>query len=592
MCATALSFRANADYAVWEPLASSSLSPRWFSLCPLLRAQAQARRRKDVLNVPSFSIVFLLSLSAAGLLAACGGGTGSMPSAGGSSTAVAGAVPDGQRSAAATTSSTPAPSGTYWSGTVSGATGAGIVANCGQSNFAQGYGCLPVTDDRRDDQRNASGRRLFPALGRLIEIARTSPRTRSTTRRVLIPPPRPRRRRRRRRRQRRARSRLRPQRPQVRIGPGTVTGLTGAGIVANCGQSNFAQGYGCLPVTTTGATTSGTPTAGGYFQLWGDLSKLPNITAYTINYAASPFPATAPSAAPTAKPNSPATPAPSPTVAPTPPPSITGMPVNGVEWPTSFTPFSSGSPWNTVVSGNPTIASYSASVIAAEFGSGNNQPVRDQEAGIYDYGHPIYYAATTDPVINVACNMYCPSTYPKTMYMPAKARPALGGDAHMAVVQPDGTEIDMWATYGTPGGRPQTRNWQAGDSVTAGNVTSCGNFFSGTGVVAAGPAATAGGGCLSAGLLRANELASGHINHALFMATQCANGSQYPAFAGAVTDPCTVVRGRRSAVVSGTTFPMQRPMPILRSSRGRRLSSMRCTITAGISKMISGAPCR
>ena len=225
---------------------------------------------------------------------------------------------------------------------------------------------------------------------------------------------------------------------------GTVSGITGAGIVANCGQSNFAQGYGCLPVTTTGATTSGTPAAGGYFQLWGDLSQLPNITAYTINYAASPFPATA-------------TPPPGSVATAAPPLSVGGMPTNGVEWPASFTPFASNSPWNTPVSANPTYAANSSAVISAEFGSGNNQPVRDQEAGIYDYGHPIYYAATTDPVINVACNMYCPSTYPKTMYMPAKARPALGSDAHMAVVQPDGTEIDMWATYGTPGGRPQTR---------------------------------------------------------------------------------------------------------------------------------------
>ena len=45
--------------------------------------------------------------------------------------------------------------------------------------------------------------------------------------------------------------------------------------------------------------------------------------------------------------------------------------------------------------------------------------------------------------------------------------------------------------------------------------------------------------CLSAGLLRANELASGHINHALFLISQCANGWQYPAFPGASTDPCT-----------------------------------------------------
>ena len=171
------------------------------------------------------------------------------------------------------------------------------------------------------------------------------------------------------------------------------------------------------------------------------------------------------------------------------------MPTNGVEWPTSFTPFSSNSPWNTPVSANPTYAANSAAVISAEFGSGNNQPVRDQEAGVYDYGHPIYYAATTDPVINVACNQYCPSNYPRTMYMPAKARPALGSDAHIAVVQPDGTEVDMWATYGTL--RPSSNAQLAScDTVTAGSVLSCGNFFSGTGFAATAPAATAGGGCV------------------------------------------------------------------------------------------------
>lgn len=309
---------------------------------------------------------------------------------------------------------------------------------------------------------------------------------------------------------------------------GTVSGTTGSGIVANCGQSNFAQGYGCLPVTTTGATITGTPAAGGYFQLWGDLSQLPNITAYTINYSSSPYPATAPATSGSTATASPQTP-------------VGGMPANGVEWSTSFTPFSSGSPWNTPVSANPTFAANSAAVIAAEFGGGNTQAVRDEEAGINDYGHPIYYAATTDPVINVACNQYCPSNYPRTMYIPARARPALGSDAHMAVVQPDGTEIDMWATYGTPGGgghTAQTRNWQAGDTVTAGNVSACGNFFTGTGNAATAPAATAGGACLSAGLLRANELASGHINHALFLVAQCAVGSQYPAFAGASTDAC------------------------------------------------------
>jgi hypothetical protein len=55
---------------------------------------------------------------------------------------------------------------------------------------------------------------------------------------------------------------------------GTVSSITGYGIVADCGQHNFAQGFGCLPVTTTGATITGTPLPGQYFQMWGDLSNL------------------------------------------------------------------------------------------------------------------------------------------------------------------------------------------------------------------------------------------------------------------------------------------------------------------------------
>ena len=481
---------------------------------------------------------FLLSLGAAGVLAACGS-AGSVPPTNGSA-ALSAAAPSAQRGADAVVA-TPQPSGTYWSGTVTGITGTGIVANCGQSNFAQGYGCLPVTTTgaKIGGTPVAGGYfQMWGDLSRLPNITATTinyaaspfPATAPTTAPTPAPTATP-----------KPASGTTPV-PAGTYWSGTVSGMTGTGIVANCGQSNFAQGYGCLPVTTTGATIGGTPAAGGYFQMWGDLSHLPSITATTINYAASPFPATAPSAAPgqSAPTAAPAAATPPPTATPAPP--VSGMPVNGVEWATSFTPFSAGSVWNTPVSANPTYAANSASVIAAEFNGGNSQPVRDQEAGTYDYGHPIYYASATDPVVNVACNMYCPSSYPKTMYMPAKARPALGSDAHLGVVQPDGTEIDMWATYGTPGGSgqvPQTRNWQAGDTVTAGNVTSCGNFFTGTGIVTVGPAATAGGACLSAGLLRANELASGHINHALFLISQCAVGSQYPAFAAASTDPCT-----------------------------------------------------
>jgi hypothetical protein len=176
-------------------------------------------------------------------------------------------------------------------------------------------------------------------------------------------------------------------------------------------------------------------------------------------------------------------------------------------------------------------------VISIEFGAGNTQPVRDEEAGPYDYGHPVYYSSASDPLVNMHCTSYCNHTdnggYPTTAHIPALARPAGGSDAHMAVIQPDGTELDMWATT-SPNG-----NWTNGATLTAQAIANCGNFLGGSGFVPAGPAATAGGACLAAGLLRANELAAGSIDHALFLIAQCAVGWQYPAFPGASTNACT-----------------------------------------------------
>jgi hypothetical protein len=212
--------------------------------------------------------------------------------------------------------------------------------------------------------------------------------------------------------------------------------------------------------------------------------------------------------------------------------------VNGVEYAAGWAPYScTTSPWNQRVSGNPTYASYSSSVIAGELGGGNSQPVRDEEAGSYDVGHPIYYATASDPVVNLNCTNYCNHTdnggYPATAHIPALARPAGGSDGHMAVIQPDGSEIDMWAAT-TPSG-----NWTTGSTISAQAIANCGSFTNGSGFTPNGPAATAGGACLGAGLLRATELAAGTIHHALFLVTQCANGWQYPAFPNASTNPCT-----------------------------------------------------
>ncbi len=243
-----------------------------------------------------------------------------------------------------------------------------------------------------------------------------------------------------------------------------------------------------------------------------------------------------------------ATPSPTPTAKPTlaPTPRPTPTPTAS---PVASAPYGPTSPWNRKISANPTIASYSASVIAQEFASGNTQIVRNDEAGAGDYAHPLYFATASDPIVHTVCNQYCPSTPVGDIHMPAKARPAGGTDAHMAVVQPDGTEIDFWALYGSPGSdttwdaphNAQTRDWQTGDTATAGNVSACGSYASGSGNIAAAnlPGATAGEACLGAGIINAADLQAGAIHHALYLVLQCAIGSQYPAPTGATTDQCT-----------------------------------------------------
>jgi hypothetical protein len=202
-------------------------------------------------------------------------------------------------------------------------------------------------------------------------------------------------------------------------------------------------------------------------------------------------------------------------------------------------PYSCSSPFNRRVSSNPQFASYSADAIAMQFRNGNTQPVRSSESGQYDYGHPIFYATSSDPVVTLACNKWCNRSdnggLPSQIHIPASARAAGGDDAHLAVVQPDGTEIDVFGASRPSG------NWGSGGNTTLSGsaMANCGSYTAGSGVVPSGPAATAGGSCLAAGLLRAAELLSGSINHALFLVSECAVGWQYPAFPNATTGTCS-----------------------------------------------------
>lgn len=225
---------------------------------------------------------------------------------------------------------------------------------------------------------------------------------------------------------------------------------------------------------------------------------------------------------------------------------------NAQDYPLAFTPYARTSFWNAPVSTRPALLPNSAAIVAAQFPGGiNPTPVRSAEAGKYDYGHPRFFATPSDPLVHLQCTKYCGAPdnggLPKATHIPPKARPAGGTDAHFDVVQPDGTEIDFWAVYGSPGSDPrwnaphdiQARDWQTGDTISAANIANCGSFASGSGRFSVGPGATAAGFCTNGGIVTAAELLAGHIGHALFVGGQCAIGAQFPAANGASTQRCT-----------------------------------------------------
>jgi len=340
----------------------------------------------------------------------------------------------------------------------------------------------------------------------------------------------------------------------VLIGPITELASYGYNTCPPAGQA-FIPGYGCIPITINSRTTIvGTIATGLTAQVYGTVSG-PNVTATYVLVSGAPSATPSPASTPTPSIFPTATPTTKPTTMPTAVPTTASGTFmnfqNAQDWASTFNPWAPTSVWNTPVSANPKIASYSANVISNQFPAGLEVGIRSTEAGQYDYNHVRFFAKATDPVINIACNQFCgpPDNggVPATMHMPAVARPAGGTDSEMHVVQPSGTEIDFWAVYGTPGSDTtwsaphdmQTRDWQTGDTITAGNVTNCGNMASGIGWVINGPGPTAAGYCQSPGQVLASELISGHINHALHITGECAIGNQYPSQNGASTQQCT-----------------------------------------------------
>jgi hypothetical protein len=264
----------------------------------------------------------------------------------------------------------------------------------------------------------------------------------------------------------------------------------------------------------------------------GTVAPTTTVSAPTIVYApsvdlliaagtgATPASPGAPSAGPSAIPAPTSTPAPQ-----------VGTLQNGVAWAASFRAYGPTSYWNRPMSNltNPILYANSDTIVNNVETNDPGPDVHTSEYGAgYSDAHPVVFASSSDPVVNVKCTQYCSNpNIPATIHIPARARPATAGDGHLGVVQPDGTEVDFWAV--NPNQPQHVSDWTSGATLTAQSAAGCGNFYTGPGSTTA--ATTVGGACLAAGVIRYNEIVSGSINHALFMTTACfaPNTYVYPA---------------------------------------------------------------
>ncbi len=206
--------------------------------------------------------------------------------------------------------------------------------------------------------------------------------------------------------------------------------------------------------------------------------------------------------------------------------------------PACWRPYAPTSPWNKLLPGSPQLHPRSSQIVSRMLSWGAAQQVLAGHSGTgMDYNHPVYFAKSTDPLFTLqATASWCDtSKVSGQIRIPDAARPAGGGDAHLAVVQPDGTEYDLWAVQSKPAG---------GGTLTFG----CGGTtnIDGTGL---GTNATAAHFGLAAGIMRGPEMQAGKINHALFMGVRCTDdyaAAVYPAAAN-TGEPCSVHHGEANA---------------------------------------------
>lgn len=197
-----------------------------------------------------------------------------------------------------------------------------------------------------------------------------------------------------------------------------------------------------------------------------------------------------------------------------------GAPSALAPWPPGcWRPFSNSSPFNDEIPADAVTAPRSQQTVQRLLGFG---PVNDLRAGIADtssdYYHPVYYAKDTDPLYLVTGGSLVEpyAVAGKLVHLPAGARPAAGSDHHLAVID-DGYEWGFWNAQVDHAAHVITGAGTLGEGLVGRKVPLSGSGLNASCTAARFP-------CL-AGIIRAQELAAGEINHSLFMTVHCTNGT-------------------------------------------------------------------
>lgn len=197
--------------------------------------------------------------------------------------------------------------------------------------------------------------------------------------------------------------------------------------------------------------------------------------------------------------------------------------VNGQQWPLSFRPYSRY-PWNNQLPANPANVDATNTNRLAVYMSHTETSTFPGQPGSNDFSKPVYFASNSDPVVSFNCGAAkygCNQNF-TSLHIPSRARPTGSSDAHMAVVEPDGTEYDFWQAQ-----------YNGGSSLSAG-IGAVSSVLT-TGIPARMSATS--GASDAAGVIRFDEISSGTIPHALFVVMPCVNGLVYPGTSNGLSCP-------------------------------------------------------